>query len=76
VLCVSLLDIFFCKDDLKFVCAALGLRWLTFKKRGLIEHRRHVKLVEGFAATDTAKVNAERANLALRISRDRVRGLN
>jgi hypothetical protein len=32
-------------------------------------------LVEGFAATDTAKVNAERANLALRIYRDGVRGL-
>jgi hypothetical protein len=33
-------------------------------------------LVVGFAATDTAKVNVERANLALRIYRDRVRGLN
>jgi hypothetical protein len=45
------------------------------KKRGLLKHRRRVTLVVGFAATDTAKVNAGRANLALRIYRDRARGL-
>jgi hypothetical protein len=33
-------------------------------------------LLVGFAVTDTAKVKGERASLALRIFRDRVRGLS
>ncbi len=47
----------------------------AFKNVGWRKYRDRTMLVEGFAATDTAKVNAERANLALRIYRDGVRGL-